>query len=214
MDEQFTLAEACGLALGVLNSGLAVYPGSAAHDELRKAMAAHDAQTPASTVCPFCESEFVTGEQHDASLARAILREAGSAGWQSIETAPKDGSSVLLWTRDGICEGSWYRTTWRPDCCDTTYDMAAAVLFCQPTHWMPLPPPPAGITAAGAAETQHPASEAASKMIDAELEARGWPANPKNAARAGYMACVKLNGLPIPKAIGLGITAASEGKSK
>lgn len=41
----------------------------------------------------------------------------------------------------------------------------------------------------------HPASEQASKAIDAELEARGWPSNTNNAARAGYEACRKLAGI-------------------
>jgi hypothetical protein len=41
----------------------------------------------------------------------------------------------------------------------------------------------------------HPGSDQASKAIDAELEARGWPSNTKNAARAGYEACRKLAGI-------------------
>jgi len=71
--------------------------------------------------------------------------------WQPIETAPKDGSPLLLFDRQrldgdahptGAVEGHW---------CDD-YGWQAAVwsmvsdLFLtkkiHPTHWMPLPEPP------------------------------------------------------------------------
>lgn len=45
---------------------------------------------------------------------------------------------------------------------------------------------------AASAQVPHPASERASKAIDAELEVRGWPTNTKNAARAGYVAATRL----------------------
>jgi hypothetical protein len=73
--------------------------------------------------------------------------------WQPIETAPKDGTPILVWngssfgfyTRAGDMGVAIWREQalpgkdrWRwcaQDCCDgvTTYD---------PTHWMPLPGPP------------------------------------------------------------------------
>jgi len=61
--------------------------------------------------------------------------------WQPIETAPKDGSSILLWNGDFVASGAWepwpvdghimHRATDHDWTCD------------DPTHWMPLPDPPA-----------------------------------------------------------------------
>jgi len=60
--------------------------------------------------------------------------------WQPIDTAPKDGTRVLLWNvsgRYGIVEG-WYAPTL--PCPHWTVGHGDLV---SPTFWMPLPPPPA-----------------------------------------------------------------------
>lgn len=58
-------------------------------------------------------------------------------GWQAIGTAPKDGSDLLLsatnWHGD-VVVGCWSFEGWRDR------DDADAL---EPTHWMPLPEPPA-----------------------------------------------------------------------
>jgi len=71
--------------------------------------------------------------------------------WQPIETAPQDGSWVLLCGGRWACDNDWlppvavaqwegqgfcaYWSAAVPDQ-DAAYD--------SPTHWMPLPPPPEG----------------------------------------------------------------------
>ena len=73
--------------------------------------------------------------------------------WQPIETAPKDGTHVILWIEGSAIEGQWDSqtrndgTSYGPGtwevlilpshgcgCCSNEND--------PPTHWMPLPTPP------------------------------------------------------------------------
>jgi hypothetical protein len=53
--------------------------------------------------------------------------------WQPIETAPKDGTPILLWTYwEHYAVGAWDGTGWY----DGQYSWSDA------THWMPLPASP------------------------------------------------------------------------
>ena len=79
------------------------------------------------------------------AAARAHL----SAGWRPIETAPKDGTTIILgsesgWSDAGFWMGNpkenyWGKTGWYAE------DDRASILTAkpvQPTHWLPLPEPP------------------------------------------------------------------------
>lgn len=80
--------------------------------------------------------------------------------WQSIETAPKDGTTILIGGHQllhahgfGICTARW-QTKWEAENGDGIawwkvedgkfgpYDLRGP----SPTHWMPLPDPPSGAT--------------------------------------------------------------------
>lgn len=72
--------------------------------------------------------------------ARRDAKEA-EARWQPIETAPRDGTSILVFTERGVFEATF----------DSYWEFAVAdyhgCLCCSgggdnPTHWMPLPEPP------------------------------------------------------------------------
>lgn len=64
--------------------------------------------------------------------------------WQPIETAPKDGTEVILYVPDfdKVTTG-WYsqKTRLWPHCEEFTEDGEPCNVGL-PSHWMPLPPPP------------------------------------------------------------------------
>lgn len=64
--------------------------------------------------------------------------------WHPIDTAPKDGSSFLAWRRGVVATAS---LTPREDCEMWNFGgesgAAEDIPGIKPTHWMPLPPPPA-----------------------------------------------------------------------
>ena len=74
-----------------------------------------------------------------------------SDDWRPIETAPKDGATVLLWDRDvGHHEigrwsdrhQCWHQIEWGPDEePPVDADMIQRTIYL-PSHWQPLPQPP------------------------------------------------------------------------
>ena len=86
----------------------------------------------------------------------------GVPEWQPIETAPKDGTNVLLTNGETVSQGVYefhapyvrenrdldgrYISQDEFDGFDGWIDFVGGMLP-EPTHWQPLPPPPNGITA-------------------------------------------------------------------
>ena len=80
--------------------------------------------------------------------------------WRTIDSAPKDGTEILLWTPEGIDVSCWSeleedgQQSMGHDagfcglltCADPGRHMGNPEFFReavnQPTHWMPLPEPP------------------------------------------------------------------------
>lgn len=58
--------------------------------------------------------------------------------WQPIETAPKDGTRVLM-HKAGVGKYSTFVGWW--NCRDESW-RDISHLFRDPSHWMPLPEPP------------------------------------------------------------------------
>jgi hypothetical protein len=97
----------------------------------------------------------------------------GVVGWQPIETAPKDGTPVLAFgftageiNGPGDCEAIEVATYEGPGGDWPGFDWSIAgdayANWIAPTHWMPLPPPPAASVSMGtsrkASEPKDPAS--------------------------------------------------------
>ena len=69
--------------------------------------------------------------------------------WQPIETAPKDGTDILICdmtAQTPRCDLVHWNQGWI-GCSSTTLEyigtyLSASVGFYMPTHWMPLPEPP------------------------------------------------------------------------
>lgn len=83
------------------------------------------------------EKEFSGTMSGDRFAARVAARLEGGA-WQPIETAPKDGTRILLWDDQDkeVCSAKWKGTGWRA--CGTE----ERIVWVKFTRWMPAPAPP------------------------------------------------------------------------
>lgn len=77
-------------------------------------------------------------EQNRNALA---LNGTEATGWQPIETAPKDGSEVLV-CKPFMDGWAHYVVFWLRDKGWTVWSNAEGWELAEPTHWMPLPAPP------------------------------------------------------------------------
>lgn len=92
----------------------------------------------------------ITQAEHDAFKAAVAERDRLLAltTWQPIETAPKDGTAILLGCTGGAWIGKWlpvYGSGYRPEnpwsSLMLNHDHMGEKWW-RPTHWMPLLAPP------------------------------------------------------------------------
>lgn len=96
--------------------------------------------------CDRCEAEATVPVERLTAAALAAIAAYEAAQWQPIESAPRDGTRVL------VCTGPvgafkvrrYYVTHWLSRQHDRfgngwSFDGDG---FINPTHWRPLPPPP------------------------------------------------------------------------
>lgn len=97
------------------------------------------------------ESGVVAAKNHMKALMDRVEELEAMTRWRPIETAPRDGTPILVWGADiSNPTGGYYpRSCWwsqeghevwvvREDASNATYLEPDAI-----THWMPLPTPPA-----------------------------------------------------------------------
>lgn len=119
--------------------------------ELRaQALRAEEAQPVA---CPVCaETQAFTGTcggGQSNPMALCYIHSAPAEGWQPIETAPKDETSILLYfpgatdLEDKIRIGWWYEMADGPGWYDSEAASNRMTDFTgMPTRWMPIPAAP------------------------------------------------------------------------
>ena len=97
-------------------------------------------------ICPATHDEL----EGDYTIPLFAAPVAQAEQWQPIETAPKDGSTIMLWERyeSEPFFGFWWegRDRWRASTTHYDTDGNACVIdriySDGVTHWMPLPQPP------------------------------------------------------------------------
>ena len=81
-----------------------------------------------------------------AETARAALAAEEESGWRTMDSAPKDGTDVLVWRGNrrlgarpqGVVRACW----WQPTRYEGKWVTVPGLHGIKPTHWRPLPPPP------------------------------------------------------------------------
>lgn len=106
--------------------------------EETKALIRQALQTPSVEKDRIAEaSKRVSEYKFDASEYPVLAGSEPSVGWQPIDTAPKDGTEILVY-ESGQYEGYDVEEWDVERCCWKRCDEA------NPTHWMPIPPNPEG----------------------------------------------------------------------
>jgi hypothetical protein len=74
-----------------------------------------------------------------------VLKDCLDSKWRGIDSAPKDGKSILLFERGCIGIGAWRACEYDDELKEETaweWQWDGEGFSANPTHWMPLPQPP------------------------------------------------------------------------
>ena len=107
---------------------------------------AADRDARARETIALCDHDWSDAERHIAAALRSAHASGLSerdAGWQAIESAPRDGTMILGWCRSlgrqivywGAQPEHNPHATWISATCRINH-------IDKPTHWRPLPAPP------------------------------------------------------------------------
>lgn len=87
-------------------------------------------------------TEQLAAAKRDAKEAEAYAAELEQrTKWQPIETAPRDGTSILVFTELGVFEATFV-SYWEFAVANYHGCLCCSGRGDNPTHWMPLPEPP------------------------------------------------------------------------
>jgi len=77
-------------------------------------------------------------------LASAIARQPSTGDWRQIDTAPKDGTTIILRAGNLVDTAHWQDNWERPHVWAgwLWHTITLQWRTAMPTHWMPLPKPP------------------------------------------------------------------------
>ncbi len=75
-------------------------------------------------------------------LADRIAELEAAQGWQTMDSAPKDGTRILVLTKYGPFTGHWAEDVEGMDGSWFVHGITEAVQQSEATHWLPLPTPP------------------------------------------------------------------------
>jgi hypothetical protein len=77
-----------------------------------------------------------------AILGRDLIAEVERSTWQPIETAPKDGTKILLICAEPMTDPTYVVGLWIKDSWHSDWDHTMIGPELEVKHWMPLPAAP------------------------------------------------------------------------
>jgi len=88
---------------------------------------------------------FHTSQLEEVCAEIERLQANQRSEWLPIETAPKDGTEVLVFSPDvyyPVEIVTWQKNPYNGDAWASARCVDGLTISGRPTHWMPLPPPP------------------------------------------------------------------------